>query len=169
MGFPDSSVHKESTCNAGDPGSIPGSGRFAGEGIGYPLQQVMPLQWQLSTLGYPFLGFPMAQLLRICLQCGRPGFSPLVGKIPWRRERISTSVLWHLENSIENIQRIIQRIYRILYSPWDRKSFVYLLITFVVTQSLNFSVYLFIFFSWFLVICSYHSTCKFDSNTTYSE
>ena len=29
---------KESTCNAGDPGSIPGSGRFAGEGIGYPLQ-----------------------------------------------------------------------------------------------------------------------------------
>ena len=38
MGFPDSSVGKESTCNAGDPGSIPGSGRFAGEGIGYPLQ-----------------------------------------------------------------------------------------------------------------------------------
>jgi len=37
-GFPDSSVGKESTCNAGDPGSIPGSGRSAGEGIGYPLQ-----------------------------------------------------------------------------------------------------------------------------------
>ena len=33
-----SSVAKESTCNAGDPGSIPGSGRFTGEGIGYPLQ-----------------------------------------------------------------------------------------------------------------------------------
>ena len=32
------SVGKESTCNAGDPGSIPGSGRSAGEGIGYPLQ-----------------------------------------------------------------------------------------------------------------------------------
>ena len=28
----------EFTCNAGDPGSIPGSGRSAGEGIGYPLQ-----------------------------------------------------------------------------------------------------------------------------------
>ena len=27
-----------STCNAGNPGSIPGSGRSAGEGIGYPLQ-----------------------------------------------------------------------------------------------------------------------------------
>ena len=38
MGFPDSSFAKESTCNAGDPGSIPGSGRSTGEGIGYPLQ-----------------------------------------------------------------------------------------------------------------------------------
>ena len=36
-GFPDSSVGKESTCNAGDPSSIPGSGRSPGEGIGYPL------------------------------------------------------------------------------------------------------------------------------------
>ena len=38
QGFPDSSVGKESTCNAGDPSSIPGSGRAAGEGMGYPLQ-----------------------------------------------------------------------------------------------------------------------------------
>ena len=38
MGFPDSSVGKESTCNAGDPGWIPGLGRSAGERIGYPLQ-----------------------------------------------------------------------------------------------------------------------------------
>ena len=38
IGFPDSSVGKESACNAGDPGSIPGSGRSAGERIGYPLQ-----------------------------------------------------------------------------------------------------------------------------------
>ena len=35
---PDSSVGKESSCNAGNPGSIPGSGRSAGEGKGYPLQ-----------------------------------------------------------------------------------------------------------------------------------
>ena len=33
-----SSVGKEPTCNAGDPGSIPGSERSPGEGIGYPLQ-----------------------------------------------------------------------------------------------------------------------------------
>ena len=37
-GFPDSSVGKESACNAGDTGSISGLGRSAGEGIGYPLQ-----------------------------------------------------------------------------------------------------------------------------------
>ena len=37
-GFPGSSAGKESSCNAGDPGLIPGSGRSAGEGIGYPLQ-----------------------------------------------------------------------------------------------------------------------------------
>ena len=38
LGFPDSSVGKESTCNAGDPSSIPGSGKPTGEWIGYPLQ-----------------------------------------------------------------------------------------------------------------------------------
>ena len=58
--FPDSSVGKESACNAGDPGSIPGSGRCPGEGIGYLFQ-------------YTWASF-MIQLLRIHLQCGRPGF-----------------------------------------------------------------------------------------------
>ena len=38
LGFPGSSAGKESACKAGDPGSIPGSGRSAGEGIGCPLQ-----------------------------------------------------------------------------------------------------------------------------------
>ena len=37
-GFFDSSVGKESTCNAGDPSSIPGSGRSTGKGVGYSLQ-----------------------------------------------------------------------------------------------------------------------------------
>ena len=36
--FPHSSVGKESACNAGDPGSIPGLGRSPGEGKGDPLQ-----------------------------------------------------------------------------------------------------------------------------------
>ena len=36
--FPNSSLGKESACNEGDPDLISGSGRSAGEGIGYPLQ-----------------------------------------------------------------------------------------------------------------------------------
>ena len=38
MGFSDSSVGEESACHAGDTSSIPGSGRSARKGIGYPLQ-----------------------------------------------------------------------------------------------------------------------------------
>ena len=38
LSFLDSSVGKEFACNAGDPSLFPGSGRLAGEGIGYPLQ-----------------------------------------------------------------------------------------------------------------------------------
>ena len=38
MGFPGGSVHKESTCNAGDLHSIPRSGIFPTEGHGNPLQ-----------------------------------------------------------------------------------------------------------------------------------
>ena len=63
--FPDSSVGKESACNGGDPGSLPGSGRSTGEGIGYPLQD----SW--ASL--------MAQLVKKCLQCKRPGFVQSLG------------------------------------------------------------------------------------------
>ena len=65
LGFPDSSVGKESTCNARDPGLIPGSGRFAGERIGYPLQyswtslvaqlvKNLPAMWEIrvQSLGW---------------------------------------------------------------------------------------------------------------------
>ena len=38
VGFSTGSVGKESICNVGDLGSIPGLGRFCGEGKGYPLQ-----------------------------------------------------------------------------------------------------------------------------------
>ena len=38
LGFTDGSDCKESTCNAGDPGSIPGLGRYPGEENGYLLQ-----------------------------------------------------------------------------------------------------------------------------------
>ena len=39
LGFPGGSDSKESACNAGDPGSVPGSGRSPGEGNGTPLQR----------------------------------------------------------------------------------------------------------------------------------
>ena len=56
QGVPDSSVGKESTCNAGDPGSIPGSGRSPGEGIGYQLQHSgLENSMNGSPLQYSFL------------------------------------------------------------------------------------------------------------------
>ena len=50
--FPDSSIGKESACNAGHPSLITGLGRFAGEGIGYPIQY----SWasHSSILGLPY-------------------------------------------------------------------------------------------------------------------
>ena len=53
--FPGGSEVKASTCNAGDPGSIPGSGRFPGGGHGKPLQYCLenPLDrgaWQATDL-----------------------------------------------------------------------------------------------------------------------
>ena len=46
LDLPSGSAGKESACNAGDPGLIPGSERFTGEGIGYPLQY-LGLPWWL--------------------------------------------------------------------------------------------------------------------------
>ena len=77
MGFPDSSVGKESTCNAGDPGSIPGWGRSAGEGIGYPLQY----SWA-SLVAHLVKNLPV-----IC-NAEDLGSVPGLGRFPWRRERL---------------------------------------------------------------------------------
>ena len=64
-GFPDSSVGKDSAFCAGDPGSILGSGRSTGEGIGYPLRysraslvaqliKNLPAMWEawIQSLGW---------------------------------------------------------------------------------------------------------------------
>ena len=57
LGFPGSSAGKESACNAGDPSSIPGSRRSAGEGIGYPLQCSWAwLSWYKSARNVGDLG-----------------------------------------------------------------------------------------------------------------
>ena len=81
LGFPDSSVGKESAWNAGDSSSIPGLGRSPGEGIGYPPQ------YSLASL--------VAQLVKnLPAMWEIPGFDPLVGKIPWRMEQLTTPIFW---------------------------------------------------------------------------
>ena len=59
MGFPGTPDGKESACNAGDLGSIPGLGRSPGEGNGYPLQfyclenYMDRGSWQVTVHGVP--------------------------------------------------------------------------------------------------------------------
>ena len=66
MGFPHSSVGKESACNAGDLGSIPGSGRSPGEGNGNSLQYSHlenPKNrgaWQATDHGITRVGYNLA-------------------------------------------------------------------------------------------------------------
>ena len=56
-GFPHSSVGKESACNAGDLGLIPGSGRSPGEGNGNPLQYLAwRIPWTEETSGLQSMG-----------------------------------------------------------------------------------------------------------------
>ena len=49
----------------------------------------------------------------VCLQCGRPGFNPWVGKIPWRRKWQPTPVL--LPGKSHGLRSLAG------YSPWGRK------------------------------------------------
>ena len=65
------SAGKESACNAGDPSSIPGSGRSAREGVGCPLQYWASLVAQLGK------NLPAVQ---------ETVFDPCAGKTPWRKE-----------------------------------------------------------------------------------
>ena len=82
----DSSVGKESTCKAGDSGSIPGSGRSPGEGIGYPPQYswaslVAQLVKNLPTMWEPWvrsLGWEDPLEKR-----GATHSSVLAWRIPW--------------------------------------------------------------------------------------
>ena len=98
--FPDSSVGKESACNAGDPSSIPESGRSTAEGIGYPLQ------YSWASL--------VAQLVKNPPAMWETWVQSWVGKLPWRRTWQLTPVFLpgesHGHRSLAG------------YSSWDRKS-----------------------------------------------
>ena len=82
-GFPDSSVGKESTCNGGDPSLISGSGRSAGEGIGYPLQY----SWA-SLVAQLIKKLPAMRETWVRSLGSIPG----LGRFPWKRERLPTPV-----------------------------------------------------------------------------
>ena len=88
MGFPDSSVGKESACNAEDRSSIPGLGRTAGEGIGYPLQVIHSRVWLFVTpwtVAYQApqpMGFPRQEYLS-GLPFPSPEDLPNPGIEPW--------------------------------------------------------------------------------------
>ena len=93
-GFPNSSVGKESPCNAGDPGLIPGLGRSAGERIGYPFQ------YSWASL--------VAQLIKNPPAMRETWVRTLGWEDPLEEERLPTPVFWPGE-------------FHGLYSPWGCK------------------------------------------------
>ena len=92
--FPHSSAGKESSWNAGDPGSIPGSERSAREGISYPLQ------YSWASL--------VAQLVKNPPAIRETWIWALGWEDPLRRESLPTLVFWPGE-------------FHGLYSPWGHK------------------------------------------------
>ena len=96
-GFPDSSIDKESACHTGDPSTIPGSERSAGEGIGYPLQY----SWT----------FLVAQLVKNPTAMRETWVPSWIGKIPWRRERPSLQYSG-LKNFMDCIVHAVTKTWR---------------------------------------------------------
>ena len=87
MGHTSSSADKESVCHAGDPGSMPGSERSPGEGIGYPT----PV----------FLGFPGgSDGKESSCSAGDLGLIPVLGRSPGEGNGYSLQYSG-LENSME--------------------------------------------------------------------
>ena len=99
--FPDSSVGKESTCNAGDSSSIPGLGRSSGEGIGYPLQ------YSWASLVAQLVKNPPAMWETWVL----PGYDSWIGKVSWKRERLLLL--------LSHFSRVRLFVTHGLYSPWN--------------------------------------------------
>ena len=95
MGARGGSAGKESTCNAGDPRLIPGSGKSTGEGIGYPLQ------YSWASL--------VAQLVKeSSLNVGDLGSIPGLGRSPGEGKGYPLQYSG-LENSMDNsmgLQRV---------------------------------------------------------------
>ena len=99
--LPCSSVGKESACNAGDPGLIPGLGRSPVEGNGYPLKGIgYPLQYSWASRVAQLVKNPPAMWETWVRSLGLEG--------PLEKGRLPTPVFWPGE-------------FHGLYSPWGRK------------------------------------------------
>ena len=122
LGFPDSSIGKESACNAGDPGLIPGLGRSPGEGIGHPLQYswasfvtrlvknppAMQETWVWS------LGWGDAQ------KKGKATHSSILAwRSPWGPWRSP----WGLKESDTTERHSLTHTGQIMYIEWKKKSY----------------------------------------------
>ena len=102
-GFPCGLDGKESACNAGDPGSIPGSGRYTGEGIGYSFQYSwasLVAQWLVKNPPAMWETWIRSLGWEDPLEKGKATHtSTLAWKIPWTlsesdmTERLSLSLL----------------------------------------------------------------------------
>ena len=120
MGFPGGSAGKESACNVGVLGSIPGLGRSPGKGNSYSLQYsglensmdsrvhgVTKSQAQLSN--FDLRGFPGSSVGKeSACNVGVLGSIPGLGRSSWRRERLPTPVFWPGK-------------FHGLYNPWGHK------------------------------------------------
>ena len=98
LGFPNSSIGKEFTCNAEDLSSIPGSRRSTGEGIGYPLQYswaslVAQLVKNLPTMQETWvrsLGWEDP------LEKGKATYSSILAwRIPWTVQSMGSQIVRH--------------------------------------------------------------------------
>ena len=101
MGFPDSSVGKELACNARDPGSTPGSGRSAGEGIGYPLQYSWASLVAQLVKNLPAVRETWGQYLgwEDPLEKGKATHSNILAwRIPWTVVHVATKSWTRLSN-----------------------------------------------------------------------
>ena len=121
---------KESTCNVGDLGLIPGLETSSGEGTSYPLQysglenSMDRRAWQATVhriansqtwqSDFHFIGSSTA---KDSLQCRRPQFDSWVGKIPWRRDRIPTPVFMDFPGGSDR-KRICLQFGRPGLDPW---------------------------------------------------
>ena len=95
-GFPGSSAGKESACNAGDPGLIPGSWRSPGERIGYPLQYSWASLVAQLVKNLPAMQETWVQSLgwEDPLEKGKATHSILARRIPWTVDGVAKTRIW---------------------------------------------------------------------------